>query len=164
MGRRREAQRDVLLPPALPRGGVALVDILMEEAEDGVTVGEGAQEGGDGPDLVLHYLIFTILDQLSLGQKGLPDLILADYPGEVRGGGVQDNHVFLFIGPQKQEQDVTQLGDRDAKAFWKENRDYTMDQSSTMTPLLRTLHSSGRAGQVQLHSLACTTRLLCLGM
>ena len=31
---------------------------------------------------------------------------------------VQDNHVFLFIGPQEQEQDVTQLGDRDAKAIW----------------------------------------------
>ena len=49
---------------------VALVNILVDEREGGVTVGEGAQEGGDGPDPVLHYLIFTILDQLSLGQNG----------------------------------------------------------------------------------------------
>ena len=49
---------------------------------------------------------------------------------------VLDNHVFLFIGPQEQEQDVTQLGDRDAKAFCKENRHYTRDQCPTMTPLL----------------------------
>ena len=49
---------------------------------------------------------------------------------------IQDNHVFLFISPQEQEQDVTQLGDRYAKAFCKKNRDYTKDQCPTMTPLL----------------------------
>ena len=71
---------------------------------------------------------------------------------------------FSLLVHKNKNKIVNTTWDRDAKAFWKENRDYTMDQCPTMTPLLWTLHSSGRAGQVQLHSWACTTRLLCLGM
>ncbi len=33
---------------------------------------------------------------------------------------LQDNHVFLFIGQQEQEQDCNTTWDRDAKDFWKE--------------------------------------------
>ena len=60
----------VLLLP-LARPGVLRVDILVELGEDGLAVFEGAQEGGDVTEPVLHDP--AILHQLCLGEDDPPE-------------------------------------------------------------------------------------------
>ena len=90
------AQGDV--GPVLFCRGVALIDHLVEQGEDGVAELEGAKERGDGLKPSQVFLLFhTICQQCCIGEEKLPEPLLSEHLSQTGAGGAQADHVLQAL-------------------------------------------------------------------